>query len=369
MSGRGEAVQDVREESLPVEEKEVQDEEAQGSDVESARETARRIFEELEAEDSEEAPSEGNEEDAEPVQSVEEGAPAEEEAQEEHYEVPQRFTAEEKEVFNQAPPKLKKALAAMVQNHERQFYKATEDLRIKEREASHVLEVVRPYLQSNPDLLKAGWTESKIVSALIGSHKRLTDPKTSQAEFVELGEQLGFDMSGFKGTAEQRPDDPEIRALREELKRVKSFISEQQNAKQQEALDYVKSQIKAAQEEKDAQGRYLYPKLHDLNFLQQIEPLVRTLRQSTPGLTMKDALIRAHLAVVGTTPGELVAQKPARLSENKSQKLERARAAVASARGRSQPTVVGDPGEIPEEALGSARDSARWALKQLRGGR
>lgn len=283
---------------------------------------------------------------------------------------PNRFKVEHKEVFNKLPPELKRALSDMVRDHEGSYTRAMQTAAAKEKEAAHVIEAVRPYLLAHPELQDAGYTESRIVSSLIAAHQRLTNPKTAKQAYYELGKQIGIPDATLQGIvagqAQEPPDitqHPQFRALQQELNQVKSTIGNSQQQQFNATVDTIVSEIEAVREETDANGRYLYPRLHDAEFLESAKPLVSALRKARPQLSYGAAFKEAHQILNGGHSSQPIqARLPAK------QTNEQARAAAVSVRGRSAVAAPSqlDSSEIPPEALGSAADSVRWALKQLR---
>ena len=289
---------------------------------------------------------------------------------------PARFTAEEKQIYNKLPADIKTAVHKMVQNHEATFTKAMISAREKEKEAKHIIEVVRPYLLSHPELQEQGFTESKIVAALLATHQKLKDPSTAYATWLELGKHVGVPEQALAVLAENGqnqsiPDittHPQFLALQQEVNQLKSERDQATQAQFAQAVDNVTAELAAVREEKDAQGNYLYPELHDPDFLTQAKPLVSTLVQTIPGIGYGDALKRAYFIIKGQfdQSGNLDQANNARLPNNTK---ERARAAAVSVRGKQNAPMDmnNEINDIPKEALVDTRSSVAWALKQLRG--
>ena len=127
--------------------------------------------------------------------------------------------------------------------------------------------------------------------------------------------------------------------------------------------------MEAVRNEVDAKGEYIYKELHDPSFLSQVKPLVSALVKTVPGITYSDALKRAYHTLIDQN-GNFNQQNQARLQANNNNVSTRAASAGVSVRGKSRATPLSSQEEFPEEALGSARDTVRWALKQIerRGG-
>jgi len=373
---------------LPEEAEGLEGEGADGGDEpqdESVRETVERVVREAQtatdgADGGEKAPEEGQE----PVEKAvkrklgrpkKEAAAVAEPPAETGFQIPapQRLTLQQKEAFNALPDALKRATHEMFRAQEAQFTQAVQKARAAQTEASGVLEAVRPYLNAHPELLEKGFTESRLVGSLIAAHQRLTDPKTARQAFIELGQQLGIDpaaLEAIRGDAPAGPVDisqhPQVVALSEEVKRLKSIYEGNQAQQLEAATQSVAAEFESVRNETTPDGRYLYPELHDGRFLEQAKPLVFAFVRAIPNLGYGEALKRACLQLREST-GNSHTGSQARFPAQ-STNIERAQRAAVSVRGRSAPISGAPSGEIPQEALGSARDTVRWALQQMRRG-
>jgi hypothetical protein len=343
----------------------------EGVDRESTRETVERVYKE--AQEKAKKESSGEKLEAKPEKQTN-GL-----VKEEDIRPPQRLTAEEKELFHKAPPELKKALANMFNNHEAAFTKGRQEQARAEQEAKHVVEAVRPYLLSNPHLAERGYTESRIVSELIATHQKLTDPKTGVDTWLRIGTQIGLDPSTIEAIKEtvgvgsrnsegaDISSHPQFQALQEKINALESYYGQQQNMQVQQTLQSVVSEMEAVKEEMDANGRYVYPKLHDQSFLERVKPLVSAIVQTTPEVGYGEALKRAYRTIEGDSSQSYQAKVPTAQNNNDINK--RAAQAAVSVRGKVPPSMTpSSMDEIPKEALGSARDSVKWALAQLKKG-
>lgn len=289
---------------------------------------------------------------------------------------PARMTAAQKELFEKLPPELQKSMAKTYSDLHGMATKATQAARKAEREATHVVEAVRPYLLAHPELQAEGFTEARLVSSLLAAHQRLSDPKTAKKAYAELGMQIGIDadkISDLLGEdATPRGNDfdisqhPQFVALQTQLNQVTSVLGGAQKQKEQAAVGEAFKEVEALQNERDQFGRFRYPKLHDGDFLERTKPLVSALARSLPSLGYGELLRRAHDILEGQ--GSPPQGNQPRLAANNSNKQLATQAAGVSVRGKSAPAVSGQMEEIPDEALGDARSSALWALKQLRRG-
>ena len=337
------------------------DEKEEEPEHETARETVARVLKEAKEETNgkDSAPNEAKpDKNKAPVQAAD---PTEVAA-------PSRFDAASKTLFNKLPPKLKKDVSSMISGFQGEYTKSHQKYIAATKEAQHVVEAVRPYLLAHPELQAQGYTESKLISGLIASHQNLTNPKTKHQAYVNLGRELGIDTTQIESEAPTQEGDitnhPQFQALQGQLNAVTSRIEQADGAQHQQVVSNIVSEMKLVQGETDASGNFLYPELHNDAFLEQAKPLVSALKRSLPELSYGDALKRAHATLTGSSPQSANPKVP-----QQNNIPERATSAAVSVRGKvSSPVSQGQStGEFPEEALGSARDTVKWALSQLRG--
>jgi len=388
MSEGGETISGVQEEDGGIEVVESQVEGETGGEEETpdtANETARQTVERELKKLQEEAPG-GDDPEAE-------GAPQKElvfqpkknakvkaskvAASEPDLPPPNRLSAEQKEHFNKLPAPLKKATHAMFQNVEAQFTKAMQEARGAQREAAHIVEAVRPYLLSHPELQEQGFTESKIVSGLLAAHQKLTNPKTALSTYADLGAQIGLSKEkiaaildiakGNDASVVDIKQHPDFVSLQERFNTLESKIGGAERQSLEAQVTSIVSEMEAVRDERNQAGQYLYPKLHDGQYLEQVKPLVSALVRAIPGLSYGEALKRAYHQIEGTTGNSIQATQP-RLPTTPIGRTERSAAAVASVRGRSAPAVSSAVNEPPAEALKDARSTVMWALQQHRQG-
>jgi hypothetical protein len=369
-------LQGLPEEAQSVEAPEVENEVGETEQSEPEHETARETVERQLNLLKEGAGSEGAESKA--SSKVKDGVvkrSAKQKEQQQQFEIPppNRLNAAQKEVFNKLPPDLRRATHEMFKNHEGLVTRAMQQARNAEREAAHVVETVRPYLLAHPELQEEGYTEAKLVSSLIAAHQRLTDPKTAKQTWIQLGQQIGIPSQaltqfadGQTGTGAVQSDisqHPQFRALQERLNQVTSVIDGRAKQEYETTVSGIVSEMEAVRNEKDNFGRYLYPKLHEDDFLEQAKPLVSALIKVRPGLGYGEALRQAYATLEGQN-GNFSQGSQARFPQ---QQVSPSAAAV-SVRGRSAPSAPSEMEEIPPEALKDARATTAWALKQLRRG-
>jgi len=355
----------IDDEALEVDD--VEDEELEDDDTsnETARETAERVLKDLQEEDNGESSPE-NEEVENKVQDKEVLEPE----PEVDYDAPSRFTPTQKAVFKRASPQMKRALADLVSNTESAFTKGMTKVAAREKEASHVVEAVRPYYTQHPELAENGYSESSFISGLVAVHQKLSNPQTARAEIIRIARDNGMgDLINEETAIESGAMlTPEMQALQNQNNELSSKVDSLTTAERQRELAPVVNQYEQVRQLKDASGQLMYPELYDDAFLDQAKPLVEAFVKTVPGITAGEALLRAHARLTGRN-GDFGNNQPTRLPTTDNKTLQRATSANVSVRGKtSAPAAPVIPNEFPKEALSSnPRDTAAWVLKNMRG--
>jgi hypothetical protein len=291
---------------------------------------------------------------------------------------PAMLKAVHKEAFNKLPPDLQRPISDLITNYQGAMTRATTEARRAQKDAEHIIETVRPYLLSHPELQAEGFTEAKIVSGLLAAHQRLTNPETAIQAYAELGMQIGLDedkvseILGLKGGGAGSGVDiskhPDFIALQNKLNSVTSYLDGTRQQQVQSVASRAVASMEEARNQTDASGRYLYPELHDVDFLERTKSLVPALAKNFPELDDGALLVKARNILVGQDNGSLAQVNQPRLPQQSQPRVSPS-AANVSVRGKSAPIVSGQSDDdIPEEALASPAASAAWALKQLRRG-
>ncbi|MCA9326738.1 hypothetical protein KC976_04020 [Candidatus Saccharibacteria bacterium] len=286
---------------------------------------------------------------------------------------PASFNAEEKEAFNKAPKKVKEAFNRLMASRETHFHRVNTDLQRRSAEIASIMETVTPYYNSKPELMEAGYTPARFIGSLVAAHQKLLNPETKIEALLGLAEDVGIEPEDlmairdkYQGTgraparAAQVPitSAPEFIAIQNELHALRSQIS-------QPAIDEQVRGINDVINARDAQGRYIYPKMHEPGFYENsVKPLAQSLLKAAPTLTAAEAVKRAYQSL---EPSAAFNQASHSASVAQQSNTNRQPSAI-SVRGRTSAPTSLDAGEFPPEALsGSARDTAAWVMKQLRG--
>lgn len=214
------------------------------------------------------------------------------------YEPPARLDKKEKTLFSKLPKEFKPAVARLFKDHEAQFTRTQRELQANSQEARHVLEAVRPYYTSKPELAKSGISEGHLVTALIGSHQKLTSDKMEDraAELATIAQSVGLEIE-IKGYGENGSNGhvdienhPKIKGLQEQLEYANNWIRQQSLNTQ---VDPILAEFKEIQAQKDDGGNLLYPELQKHSFIQYVKPLVSELTRNDLSLSHGEALKQA----------------------------------------------------------------------------
>lgn len=278
---------------------------------------------------------------------------------------PERLQAHEKQLFNNLPKGLKRALSRTV--------KQLESVSTRDRqETVAIKEAIMPVLD---EWGEKGFTASSAIAQLVTAQRKLMNPETRSATFISLGEDLGFDMTPFRApkgdaTATTATGDisqhPEFQRLRQS---TEALASELQGYKEQSLNSQVSSivaEMAAIRDEKDSAGSVLRPLLQSDILWESVKPLVSEELRIAPGISYGEALKRAYPKLEQQIYGDSKPQ-PTRLPPAvNNQQQNRAAQAAISVRGRSAPVVsTSSLGEPPPEAMRNARATAEWVAKQM----
>lgn len=289
---------------------------------------------------------------------------------------PQRLNATDKETFNKLPPRLKMATARMFKEIEANFTRTQQEMQSLIQENQHLISSVRPYYTSNPDLAASGITESQLITALIGAHMKLTNPKTDRAAIEKLASDRGYriqfvDDSGAvqQTSSAQAPSlesSPAFQAIHSELEGLREWKKQQEEAQVSSRSASIISELQGVMNEKDQFGRYRYPEMHEPDFFERAKPLVSALVGTISGLSYGDALKRAYSSMTGKPIENSAQLNQARFPSTNTQN--RAVSAAVTVRGRSSSPMSYPASETQVSANETPEQSARIALEELRRG-
>lgn len=290
-----------------------------------------------------------------------------------------RLSDEERKLISKLPKKLQRSVSRMLQNHEGMFTRTQQESRQAlqryeqtERETRHLLEAVRPYYTQNPVFSENGITEAQLVTQLIGTHQKLTDPKTGIQTWLNIGRQLGVDTNTVQaalqnaGTKipENLEEHPQIRDLQSRLDRE---LSELQRWRIEQGATPYANAMEAVRGEKDPRtGQLVFPELQDPTYLDYVKPLVLEIARSDPNPspeTYANALREATLRK-RTQFGFLAPSGQTKLPVGNN----RAVSANVSVRGRTTPSASRTSAETEVPKNETPEQSVRRALEDLQRG-
>lgn len=263
---------------------------------------------------------------------------------------PNRFSAEQKQVFNKAPREVQEAVSQMVRDQEAHFTKKNQELSEKSTGVEDYQKAIQPYLK---EWNVRGLTGPQAIAQLAASHQKLVDnPLESLAWLAESlgvqdhvtiekdGKPVAPASSGQAAKTTQQNGASVDPALTNRLQALENKIS------QQEAQPVVE-QLRSFRDTQDASGNYMYPELHDGNFLAKVKPLASAVAGNSPNLSYVEAFKQAYTALTGRVVASRDSVQPAGLPENNNR--ERAERAKVSVRGRgARPQKSVSSGDIPD---------------------
>jgi hypothetical protein len=244
--------------------------------------------------------------EGEESQPVETQQPQQQEGKrKELYDAPSRWEAEEKELFYKLPKKIRAGIVKREKQVEAYFTRRAQEVASKERHVDDVVGVTNKYIAKWG---RSGLTPAQAVSALASMQDRLTAPETQTRKeaFAELFVNSGLSADDFmdviQGAGKTLPQQPAPVSQPQHLTQAdiarQQYIDSMMQQQYRAQVNTAVSQIEAVRNERDAAGRFIFPKMHDQNFLEtQIKPLAMTMMQQQPSLNWGEAAKRAYLAL------------------------------------------------------------------------
>lgn len=274
------------------------------------------------------------------------------------------WTVETKEWFNKQPGEYKKQLIKEAKEREAHTTKLWQNLQRQNQRYSGIDQVIQHYA---PKWHEKGFDEVTALRQLAAHYDNLESNPLQAIYNVMAQKGLSLDdLHNFVQTGGQIPQQnypsQQDSVLRSEVEQLKSIILGAQQEQAQAVVSSAVSEINTLRNEKTQDGRYKYPKLWDSQYLTRVQPLVEQVRQTYPGITWRDATLKAHQAIEAWE-GNLGSPSPNNTKLSQSQELQRAKQASVSvrSRGSAQITpVVHKP--KPKEKI---EDSIRASIAQM----
>lgn len=376
---------------------------------ESATETARNIAKLLSEQDSsgdegerdeeeentQEAPSEEDQDTGYQAQQSESEAQKVARARDEHgkfvkKEAQPKFNSADLQPPASLRPDLHKAWQSMPQglrkeantifksmqaDHTRKSQQLSESLKRSEG----ILNSASNYINQNNlrDQQGAQYTPQRLFDELLSAHNNITaDPDRYLAQMIQRTganvENINHYLQGKNPSGVDVSKDPTIRSLQEEINRLKTDSEARRNAEAQARIAPAASQFEAVIREIDpTTGNYRYPELFDESFLDSVKPVVSSLMAVDSNLSHGDALRKAYHVLTGKAEySNNTSPRPVPTRESKPDPYrQRAELARTQVRGRVSPRDSGNGidlelADIPQ----SPYETARLIYNRLQGG-
>lgn len=224
---------------------------------------------------------------------------------------PASWSASDKEWFNKQPIEAKRAFAKRTKDMERQFHSIMQERAEEKKIVGEIMEAVKPYEE---DWNLKGITKGQAIKALIsansilerdfvGGMKRLAEMKgTTLSEIAEAAEMSGG-YSGYNQQAQQPQTNGELQRLTQLVYDMNNRLQQQDQMSLRQQQEAEQRELEAVQNTTDSTGRYLYPELHDEQFVRaQVVPMYNALKQQDPTLSPSDRVKRVYTALTGKAP-------------------------------------------------------------------
>lgn len=278
---------------------------------------------------------------------------------------PEGLSADAKEKFYKFPKSIRQEVKKRYDDMQSDYTQKTQAIAQVYNQAKPVIDIVNKYL---PRWGKAGMTPDMALSAILATNDQLVDPdpKIRKQAYSELFVNSGLTGQDFIDILEsagspvadkyRAPAAPQQNPLTQQEIQRQNWIDSQIQQQYQNKVTSAVSEIQAVRNERDAQGRFLWPRLHDQNILEsQIKPLASSLIQQQSHLTWGEAVKRAHVALFPESAARLADKPYAQQTVRSSPTL---RATGATTRSTVRPEDVPD----------SIEDQIRMSIEELERG-
>lgn len=227
--------------------------------------------------------------------------PKEEKPKAEYIDPPHTWRAEDKEAFKKWPVEAQKEFRRRHDEMERQFHRINTDWRKVKTEYEDIDRAVSGFEKS---WAAVGITRGEGIQRLARAQMML-DANPAQA-ITQIARSYGLQVqiagqNGGNGHVSPQID-PTVQALREELNSIKQTFTTREQQAQRQANEAKLSEFHGVRDETDEFGRYLYPELHDDQFVENLAPLYAAFEKTNPDLSPAELLKRAYSAQTGKNP-------------------------------------------------------------------
>lgn len=300
-----------------------------------------------------------------------------EQIDEEDIRPPEFLEPKHKALLTKLPDKeLKKGLVNLVKHYEATKTRVTQAVAAERKEIASIIDAVKPYVDQ---FTERNLTPSQGIGQLLVANKKLIntkDPETQVDEVVRIIQGCQIDPDAVyakltgaettKGTKKiDLSNDPIIKELREENKRLREIIEPVHNErKQSEDVVYktTKEKLESVQLETDQDGNYIRPELaEDAEFLEIWKPLVSRFVKKE-GLDWDEAGKRAYQ----TLKGQAISKPNHAKIPTQNNLNRRSVSAATSVRGRTAPITNGVDTDDDVPAGETIEQSVMRAVQSLR---
>lgn len=286
---------------------------------------------------------------------------------------PQPLNPQQKELFHTLPPEMKKGVADMVNGLQSHATKLFQETKRAQAQSEGIVKAIQPYV---PSWNLKGVHEIPSAIAQICAGQHVLDTQREDG-FVKLANIMQIDkkllaqkLLGLQETSTQNNSvAPQNDALTKRLIALESVIAQQRDQASQAQSQQAQQQARQAAQEveqlrnqRGSDGKFLYSKLHETGFLQQIQQLVGSLREINPSESWAESYRKAHDIATGNPS----ASSAPRLASNSTNQIEKAKAASVSLRGRGAAPAA--PVQVPKGQ--KLEDTVRlaWEMNQRSNG-
>ena len=280
-----------------------------GSEIDEAIQETYKELAAAEDEEQEEIPeTEGSEpepevEEPEPEEKVE--AEPEPEPVQDDIDPPTRWQVENKEWFNTQPKEVKEEISSHIKTIEGEATKFFQEIVPLKKQYGHIKEVVDHYM---PEWHSRGISEpAHAIAELCSAQKMLTDDPIAGLErlinnmgmtvdqYVELRTQRFGNQAQTQAPQPQQPvQNPQIQGLTNQVQELQQWKQQAESQVQNDRVQQLADQVVAVRNERDESGRYLYPRLHDPQVLEQVQTLAAWVQERHPQLSWGECTKRAY---------------------------------------------------------------------------
>lgn len=343
---------DIEENEVEQEEVEVLDvDERPLSSAEDVELDVREAVEELKGEEEAEEPLE-----QEPVK-VAKQAKSNQKHQVNDVAPPASWKAEGKEWFLRQPVEVKRELARRASDLDKEIARVGHEKVRIQKEYADIEEVFQTY---QSEWGKFGLTRSEAIKYLANADMRLRYDLENSLEELARGAGTSLEEIVAKRLGGQAPSNAvsnhqnsTLMNLQKKIELLESERHQELQSKYDAARNHGISEFENFRNERDSQGRFLRPELHDEQFAPIFEPIVQGIRSAFPGATPREVLTKAYTAVTGKTNFQ---PRVPPINTQHIQNAKRAALSVPGSRASQAPINKKIPDSVEETALEVARE-------------